>query len=173
MNKFLNFILNITTLCFLTSCYEIQTTNKYSNDFRQGYAKSNPIYLSIKDDKNSRIYLLLEKNMNNDNYYIKVNWQYKNNVRQFKQEGSTASFFIDNELIISQKPIKPVRTVSINIDTNRLTQEAVYKIDRKIMTKISNAKYVEIQIDGKFENKVAYFNKLHTFKAFKDFLDNS
>lgn len=169
ISKFLLLLLFIP----LAGCYEIHTEKNYTPDYRQGYATSKPIYLTIRDDKNSRIYLLLEKNMNNEKYFLKIRWEYKNRVKQFKGKQSTVSFFLDKELLLSEKPIKNIRTVSWNIDTGRLTQEAVYNVSRDDLVKIAYSKSVEMELEGKYENKRATFNKIHTFRAFKNFLNNS
>lgn len=163
----------ILLLLSLSSCWSYQTTNHYSDDFRTGYSTSKPIYLTIKNTEKNRIYFLLERNINNDDFFIKMRWVYKNKVKQFRQKMSNLRFLVDNIEILDFQPIKPLKIISYHLEPAAIEEEAVYHLTREDMEKISAAKTVTLEIKGYNENKIATFNSIHTFKAFRDFLKNS
>lgn len=157
----------------LSSCYTYETSSVFSSENRLGYSTSKPIFLSVPDTKQSTLYFILTRNMNTDDFFLKVRWVYKNGKRQFKKDKSTIRFLIDRDRIISADPIKPIRTMAYNIDKSTIEEEAVYKLTREDLTYLVNSKSVTVNLTGKYENKVAYFSKLHTYPAFKNFLINS
>ncbi len=154
-------------------CWPYRTNNEYSADWRVGYSTSKPIYFSIKNTKNSTIYALLERDMNQDRFFIKIRWISKNKVLQFKKTGSRLSFLIDRSFTMHFLPIKPSRIASYHIDPPATEEESVYEISRTDLARISQAEYVTMKVEGIIDNKVATFNSFHTFKAFRDFLSNS
>ena len=160
-------------LILLTSCWNVRTTNMYSEDFKFGRSISDPIYLSIKNTEKSTIYLLLDREIGTNDIFIKVRWVYKNKVKQFKGKETSLNFQVDQFEIISLMPAKPARLVSYNLDKSLIEEECVYKISEEDFKKIASAKSVTLMLEGKTENKVAHFNRIHTFKAFRDFLKNS
>ncbi|MDX1924580.1 MAG: hypothetical protein SFT91_05125, partial [Rickettsiaceae bacterium] len=58
----------------LVCCWPYYTSSEYSENFRVGYSTSKPIYLSIKNTKKNTLYLLLERNINLDEFFIKIRW---------------------------------------------------------------------------------------------------
>ena len=164
----------LTILLTINSgCWPYKTSNEYSQDFRVGYSSSQPIYLSIRNTHKNTIYLLLERNMNLDKFYIKIRWISKNKGHQFKKEGSKLRFLVDKSCIISLVPARPSRIASYHMDPPSIEEECVYEIARSDLARISQADTVTMELEGVTENKVATFNSQHTFKAFKNFITNS
>lgn len=172
-HSYLQFFLLIALNFALSSCWTMHTELEYSDDLTLGNATSKPIYLSIKNTKNNKLYLLLERNINTDEFFIKVRWIFYKGGSQFKGKDTVLKFLIDKSDIISMTPIKPIRIVAYHIDPKSVEEEAIYKITREDFTKLVDAKSVTLVIEGKREKKEAEFNKFHTFRAFKDFLKNS
>ena len=172
-HKYTKYLLFITISFALSSCWSMHTELEYSDDLTTGNATSKPIYLSIKNTKNNKAYLLLERNINTDEFFIKLRWIFYKGGSQFKGKDTVLKFLIDKADIISMKPIKPIRIIAYHIYPKSVEEEAIYKISREDFTKLVDAKSVTLVIEGKREKKEAEFNKFHTFRAFKDFLKNS
>jgi hypothetical protein len=169
LNKF---FLLLTSL-ILSSCWSYNTTNTYSDDFKIGYSSSKPIYLAIKNTEKNTLYMILERNINSDEFFIRLRWIYKDRKKQFIGQESILRFLIDNLEIITLKPIKPIRVVSYHIEPSKIEEEAIYKLSREDFKSIATAKSVTLELEGKNENKIASFNKVHTFKAIREFYKNS
>lgn len=171
-----NKIYNIISLSLLTillaSCWSYGTTSSYSEDFKHGHSTSKPIYLSIKETSKDSFYFLLSKKINSDDFFLHVRWVSKTKAKQFNGPNSSLKFLIDNIELISLNPVKPIRTVAFLIDPSGIEEEGVYKLSREELTKMAFAKSITVDLQGKYVNKIAQFNKIHTFKAFKDFLKN-
>ena len=169
----LNWIIPIIFCLFLTSCYEIHTESTFSADLKQGYSISKPIYLKIKDTDESRMYLMLEKNIHEDEFFMKLRWEAKNSKKNLLARHTTINFILDNQVLISENPIKDTRVVSYSLDKGTITEEAVFKFTREDLDAIASSKEVIIDVITKSETKRASFTKLHSHKAFRDFLKKS
>ncbi len=166
-------IISISLLAILlSSCWSYGTTLSYSEDFKHGHAISKPIYLSIKRTEKDSFYFLLSKKISSDDFFVHVRWVSKTKNKQFNGQNSELKFLVDNIEVISLTPIKPIRTVAFHVDQGGIEEEAIYKLSREELTRIAMAKSVTVDLQGKYVNKIAEFNKIHTFKAFKNFLKN-
>ncbi|MDX2050447.1 MAG: hypothetical protein SFT93_04695 [Rickettsiaceae bacterium] len=159
-------------LIILSSCSIGSTINSYSEDAKVGYSISKPAYLSIKNTKNSRFYLILERNINSDEFLIKVRAISRTKNKQLLNPKENLKFQIDSQ-IISLPPVKQPRIVAYHIEPQSVEEELTYKISREDFTKIAHAKNVLVEVKLKNETKIGKFNKFSSFPVFRDFLHNS
>lgn len=163
----------ITISLILSSCWSYGTTTDYSDDFKIGYSVSEPIYLTIKNTEKNTVYFILERDINSDKFFLKLHWIYKNKKRQLKEKNNLLRFLVDNIEIVSLHSLQKTKIISYHIDPPALEEECIFTMTRSDLESLAKAKNVVVEIEGKYENKIASFNRFHTFKAFKNFLKNS
>ena len=171
-NRLLRAVLLLIYSATLSSCWSYNTTISYTEDFKHGYSSSKPIYLSIPSTDTNSFYFILSHKLNSDEFFLKVRWVSKTKAKQFNGQHSLLKFLVDSVEVLSLSPIKPIKTVAFHIDPQGIEEEAIYRLTREELTKIAVAESVTVNLQGKFVNQIAYFNKIHTFKAFKNFLKN-
>jgi hypothetical protein len=166
------YLVLIFTLLFFNACFPVETTKIYSRDLTKGQSHSEPIYLSFLDNKNSSFYFILSRDMAFDQFLLKVRWINQGHDLQFNGQASTLKFLVDNESVFTLLPIKMPKIASYRIDEGGLEEEALYMLTREELTKLANAKDVSVELTGKNKIVIGTLNRLHSFKAFKDFLIN-
>jgi hypothetical protein len=108
------------------------------------------------------------------NDLLKVRWvNIDKNYRQFNGMKSTLRFIIDKERILTFTPIKEPKLVGYDINNNSLEEEAIYKLSREEIRELAFAKSVDVELQGKYKLVIGKFNKWHTFRAFKNFINNT
>jgi hypothetical protein len=160
----------------LTSCFAIQTNTSYNHSLTKSKSESDRIFLTFADTKHASFsFVLLSSNQRGHTHdTLKVRWINPDRyVSQFDGLKSTIKFLIDNEDIITLHPLKEPVFVSYNLETKSTEEEISFLISRDNLTKIATAKDVKVELSGKHRIVNARFNRWHTFKAFKNFVENS
>lgn len=157
----------------LTGCYPIDTTSTTDKAWTVGSSASEPIYLSFKNSKKSPYYFLLRHTSASDIYELVVRWNSPDNDILFNGTRSTLKFFINNSEILSFNPVKQTTIISYNLETKGHQEEGIFHLSYRDLEKIAFAKKVETELTGKYTVVIGRFNRFHTFRAFRDFLNNS
>ncbi len=170
----LKLIISILLLVLQTGCYAIETQNKYNSTNTYAESKSKPIYISQRNDKNTPFYFILEHDSKHKEYKIYVRWK---NKKQgdilFNNYDSTLKFLVNKAKIITLHSIKRPKVISYNLIDRNHEEEGVFKLTFEEFKSIVEAKTVSIELHGRSNQIFAEFNKYHTFRAFKDFFENS
>lgn len=169
---YIKYVLIALISCILSSCHSYRTINIYSEDYKEGYSKSKPIYLSSKSKTPVKIYMILERDINRDEFFIRMRCVYKDRKKQFMQSQNILRFLIDDFDIIQLTAIKPAKIISYHVDPYGVEEEALYQLNREEFKKIATGKSVIIELEGKTENKIATFDNFITVKSIKDFYRN-
>lgn len=157
----------------LAGCYPIYTDSIYHDDEFAEY-KSEPVYLSFRDNKDASYYFLLSKDSDSDNFRIIVRWKNKNkSTLLFDGERTTLTFLVDRQKIYKYHPAMKTKIVMYDINVNGHEEEAVFDIPNDIFRQIAYAKYVTVELKGRSKTVIGEFNRLNTHKAFRDFYQNS
>jgi hypothetical protein len=174
MKNINNLLPLLFTLLILSGCYSIETSSHYNKDLTRASSESKPIYLSFKETRDTYFYFLLSRDTNHDDYKLRVRWySSKKSDVLFNGYDSTLKFLIDNEKILSFNPIKKPKIVAYNINSNGREEEGVFSLTRDEFYAIAYSREVSVELNGK--NKIAsgYFNRRNSFKAFREFIENS
>jgi hypothetical protein len=163
-----------TLSIILVSCYSVETSSVYNNDFTWAKTQSKPIYLSFKDTRTTPFYFLLSNNTKQKDYRITVRW---NNAKQndvlFNGYDTTLKFLVDHSNIITLKPISRPKIVAYNINSHTREEEGIFALSKEQLEEICNAKSVTVELTGRNNTVSAAFNYRNTFRAFKEFYRNS
>ncbi len=157
----------------LSGCYPIETTTSHDKSWSDGNSTSQPIYLSFKDNKKSSFHFYLSHRLNSEDYLLRVRWNTVNDDLIYNGLNTTIKFLIDGAEIITLSPVVPPKIVAYNIETRGHQEDATFKLTHAQLMKLSYAKEVEVELNGKYITVTGQFNKRHTFKAFKDFISNT
>lgn len=164
----------VTLLCStaLSACFPVDTTRVYNKSMTAGVASSEDIHLSFKDNKHASFYLLLERNLSSDQYILKVRWV--NSTRELHSKGMDTSirFFVNKSEIIRLMPCKPPKVASYRIDEGGIEEEISYAMTKDQLEELANAKTASVELSGRYLIVVGTLNKIHSFRAIKDFLKN-
>ena len=87
---------------------------------------------------------------------------------------TTIKFMIDKEEIITLRPIKVAVFVGYNLENKTSEEEMTFAVSRADLEKLAYAKKtVTVELNGKYRTVNARFNKWSTFRAFKNFVNNT
>jgi hypothetical protein len=157
----------------VSGCYPINTTTNYDKAWTTKSSYSEPIHLSFKDSKHSPYYFLLRNDYSAGTYQLVVRWNSPDSDVLFNGTKSTLKFLIDDSEVLSFAPIKQTTIVSYNLDTKGHQEEAIFIVPYDDLHKIAYAKRVKTELTGKYAVVMGKFNKFHTFKAFRNFINAS
>ena len=158
----------------LTGCYSVETTSTYNHSFTWGRSSSKPVYLMFKKAKELPFYFMLNRNSKEVDYKLIVRWKSprKGNLL-FNGLETTLKFFIDNEKILTYRPIKRPRVVAYDLNSRGHEEEATFSINREEFMEIAYAKSVSVELSGRHNTSVGYFSRRNTIRAFREFAENS
>lgn len=169
-----NIITFALLLLSLSACSAVETTSTYNNEFTWGRSHSEPVYLAFRSTKGMPFYFLLKSDSNQDRYSLLVRW--KNNRKGnllFNGMDTTLKFLVNNEKIYTYKPVSRPRIVAYNINSKGHEEEAAFSISREDFRKIAYAKSVDVELIGRNDSLSGYFSRHNTFRAFREFYENS
>lgn len=163
----------ICTLFVLSSCFSIGTTSDYNKNWTRAVSTSEPIYLSFKDNKHASYFFTLKHDTNDNTYLLYVYWNAPDNEQLFNGTKSTLKFLIDKEVVITLHPIKIPKTIGYDLETKGHQEHAAFALNYDQLKAIATANNVDVELTGKYIVVNSYFNKIHTFKAFNNFVDQT
>lgn len=170
----------ITTLVvatfFLKGCYPIPVHTSYNQRLTKSTSESDRIFLTFSNTKSASFsfILLSTNNYGTPHDLLKVRWTNPDRYSsQFGGMNATLKFMIDKEEIITLKPIKKPVFVGYNLEDKSSEEEATFMISRSDLEKLAYAKNVTVELTGKHRVVNARFNKWSTFRAFKNFVENT
>lgn len=166
-------LLIIIAFIILSGCKPIETIVNYNDNFSEGSAVSKPIYLSIRDTKKDRLYLLLSHDLNSEDFNLHVRWVSYSKRKQFNGYESNLHFLVNGLEIIELLPSRAPRVVSYHLEPQAVEEETIYKLNKEQLHNLASAKSVVMTVRGKFKNRVTHFNKSYTFRGFQNFDKNS
>lgn len=166
--------LSLFTLIILamSGCYLVDTNTTYNKSLTSAKSSSEPIYLTFKDSKKASFYFTLEHSMSSKDYLLNVRWHNHSKEPLFDGMNSTLKFLVDGYQVITLKPIKLARLVSYNIETKGHVEETTYLLNYEQLHTLAYAKNVHVELTGKNIIVNGRFNRIQTFRAFKDFARN-
>lgn len=171
----LRYLLLIIFTLLISACSSSNIV--YNKAQTKSFNKSDPIYLGFNDSRVNGFYFILEKSAPSNEYLLRVRWSSDSPDRIFDGLNSVIRFLTEDNLnadTISLNPIKEPKIISYSIDHYKHhEEEAIYLLTFEQIIKIANAKKVTVELSGKNINVNGYFNKFTTFKAFKNFIQNS
>ncbi|RTK92311.1 MAG: hypothetical protein EKK61_05155 [Rickettsiales bacterium] len=161
-------------LFILTSCYAIETKNHYNSTNTFAESNSKPIYVSQRNSKDTPFHFLINHDSKHKEYRIIVRWR---NSKQgdilFNNFESTLKFLVNKSKIITLHPIARPKVASYNLINRNHEEQGIFVLTFEQMKNIVEAKTVSVELTGRGNTIYAEFNKYHTFRAFKDFFENS
>jgi len=158
----------------LTSCYSAETTSTYNSSFTWGRSGSKPIYLMFKKKGELPFYFMLNRDSKEVDYKLIVRWiSHKKGDLLFNGFETTLKFLVDNKYIFSYKPVIRPKVVAYNLNSRGHEEEAIFSINREEFMKIAYAKTVSVELLGRNNTSIGYFSRRNTFKAFREFAQNS
>ena len=155
----------------LSGCYSVETSTVYNKSLTQGHSSSEPIYLSFADNKKAPFHFILKHEVASNNYLLYVRWSSPNKDLLFNGTDSTLKFLVNKFEIIDLQPIKMPKIIAYNIENKSHMEEAVFSLSVEQLRSLAYAKTVSVELTGRYIVIEAQFNKLSTFKAFKDFVE--
>lgn len=155
----------------LSGCYSVETSTVYNKSLTQGHSSSKPIYLSFADNKKASFHFILKHAVASDNYHLYVRWSSPNKDLLFNSTDSTLKFLVNKFEIIDLQPIKMPKIIAYNIENKSHMEEAVFSLNAEQLRSLAYAKTVSVELTGRYIVIEAKFNKLSTFKAFRDFVE--
>lgn len=167
-------IVIISSLVLLSGCYPIDTDATFSDDYNFAEYKSEPVYLSFRENKDASYYFLLGKDSDSNNFRITVRWKNKQRgTLLFDGQRTTLKFMVDRKKIYQYHPIMKTRVVTYNLNINGHEEEAVFEMPEEVFREIAYARYVTVELKGRSKTVIGEFNRLNTKKAFRNFYENS
>lgn len=170
-HSIINSVFVLLVLLSATGCSCVKTSTVYNKQWTKSTSTSKPISLGFKDNQDAQYHFLLRHDYGSRDYMLYVYWDAPNADLLFNSKKSTLKFFIDRESIIELVPIKTPKIISYNLETKGHQEEGCFALTESQIRTIANAKYVDVELTGKYITVAAQFNKFHTFKAFKDFIN--
>ncbi|WPY01221.1 hypothetical protein Trichorick_01127 [Candidatus Trichorickettsia mobilis] len=171
IDKYRQALISVILLC-LSGC-AIETTTIYNKSLTSGYSTSEPIYLGFHDNKNASFYFLLKHKAPSSEYLLCVRWNSPDHEIIFNGTKSAIRFLLDNSNIITLQPVKPPKIIAYNIENKGHIEEAMFNLTADQLRLLASARKVEVELTGKHITVLGTFNRMHTSKAFKDFLDKA
>ena len=169
-----NFIVFITVSLVLSGCYSAETTSTYNQGFTWGRSASKPIYLTFKKAKTTPFYFMLKRDSKEMDYKLVVRWKSpRKGDLLFNGLDTTLKFLINNEQILTYKPIKRPRIVAYDLNILGHEEEAIFSIGCDDFMKIAYAKSVSAELVGRHNTMIGYFTRLNSIRAFREFVENS
>ena len=86
---------------------------------------------------------------------------------------TTLKFLVDNKEIYTYRPVKRPKIVAFDLNTRGHEEEAYFSIGRDEFMKIAYAKSVSAELVGRNNTMIGYFSRHNTFRAFREFAENS
>ena len=170
-------IILIIAVALLTSCYPVPVNTTYNRSLTSSKSESDRIFLTFAHTKGASFsFILLSENHNGiPRDLLKVRWTNPDRYEsQFNGLKTTLKFMIDKEEIITVRPIKAPIFVGYNLEDKTSEEEIVFTIPRDVLEKLAYAKKtVTVELTGKYRIVNGSFNKWSTFRAFKNFVDNT
>ena len=158
----------------LTGCYSVETSSTYNQGFTWGRSNSKPVYLTFEKAKELPFYFLLNRDSKQVDYKLIVRWKSpRKGDLLFNGFETTLKFLIDNEKILTYKPIKRPRVVAYDLNSRGHEEEATFSINREDFIKIAYAKSVSAELSGRYNTSIGYFSRRNTIRAFREFAENS
>ena len=171
MHKFISFVV---VLLMLQGCYSIGTTSTHNEEFSWGRSRSKPIYLSFNDTKTRPFYFLLSHDSKQKDYKLIIHWSNaKRGDVLFNGLSTQLKFLVDHSKIFTLQPTELPKVVSYNLNSHTHEEEAIFSISEEEMRAITYAKAVSVDLMGRNNTVIGVFNHRHTFKAFKEFMEQS
>lgn len=162
---------------FLTGCYPVPVHTSYNSSLTKSASESDRIFLTFQNTKHASysFILLSTNNQGTQHDLLKVRWTNPDRyVSQFNGMNTTLKFFIDKEEIITLKPIKNSVFIGYNMENKTSEEEITFAVTRAELEMLAYAKKsVDVELTGKNRIVNAKFNKWSTFRAFKNFVDNT
>jgi hypothetical protein len=90
----------------------------------------------------------------------------------FNGTKSTIKFLINGFDIIMLQPIKEPKIIAYNLETKGHQEEAIFRLTPEQLSSLAYARSVEAELSGKYIAVIGRFNKIHTTKAFRNFVNN-
>ena len=169
-----NLIVLITLSLVLSACYSAETTSTYNQSFTWGRSASKPIYLSFRKTKSLPFYFMLKRDSKEMDYKLTVRWKSPSKGDLlFNGLDTTLKFLVNNEKILTYKPIKRPRIVAYNLNIGGHEEEAVFSISCDDFLKIAYAKSVSAELVGRHNTEIGYFTRRNAIRAFREFAENS
>lgn len=169
-------IISLLVMLFLTGCYPVPVHTNYNRSLTSADSESDRIFLSFRETKHALFsFILISKNEHGEKKdFIKLRWKNPDRYQsQFNGMNTTLKFMINNEEIITIKPIKNPVFVSYNIEDKTSEEEGLFEISRAELERLAYAKDVKVELSGKYRIVNAHFNKWSTFRAFKNFVKST
>jgi hypothetical protein len=163
----------ILTSLLVSGCFAVDTTTIYNKSLTKADSESEPIYLGFHDNKHASFYFILKHKALAKEYFLHVRWISHNKDSLFDHVNTSMKFLVNNLEIITLHPIKTPRIIAYDLESNGHEEEAVFSLTYEQLSAIANAKAVEVELTGKYLIVVGHFNRIHTFKAFRNFLNES
>ena len=171
IDKYRRAFISVVLLC-LSGC-AIETTTTYNKSLTSGYSTSEPIYLGFHDNKNASFYFLLKHKAPSSEYLLYVRWNSPDHEIIFNGTKSTIRFLLDHSNVITLQPVKPPKIMAYNIENKGHIEEAVFNLTADQLQLLASAKKVEVELTGRYITVVGTFNRMHTSKAFKNFMNKA
>lgn len=164
----------------LSGCLGINnsSTKTYYDEITDQYIIKSPI---IKPDMyqtygpKSELKLILSKDVEKEEYLIKVKWKMYSKYRPGIGLYDSLKFHLSNGQIIQLDPMKPGYVTKLDINQRGMEEEAVYKVDREIIEMIALDTFVDIYVQGaRFSTRGSLDERsqLEYFKSFLRSIDN-
>ena len=173
----MNKIIIIIASLLLTGCYPIPVHTNYNHSLTKSSSESDRIFLSFFNSKHAVFsFILISSNDHGvPRDLLKVRWINPDRYQsQFNGMNTTLKFMIDEEEIITLKPIKDAVFVAYNLEDKTSEEEMTFAVSRADLEKFAYAKKsVTVELNGKYRTVNGYFNKWSTFRAFKNFVNNT
>jgi len=155
----------------ISGCFAVETATVYNKSKTQANSESKPIHLGFHDNKHTSFYFILKHKALATEYFLHVRWMSQDKDVLFNHLKTSLKFLVNNLEIITLHPIKTPRLIAYNLDSNGHEEESIFSLTHDQLNTIANAKKVEVELTGKYLIVVGHFNKIHTFKAFRNFLN--
>jgi hypothetical protein len=171
------YIIFAVTALFLTGCYPVHVNTAYNHSLTKSASESDRIFLTFANTKHASFsFILLSVNNHGPPHdLLKVRWKNPDRyISQFNGMNTTLKFMIDNEEIITLKPIKNAIFVGYNMEDKSSEEEITFAVSRADLEKLAYAKKgVTVELTGKHRVVNAKFTKWSTSRAFKNFVNNT
>ena len=105
------------------------------------------------------MYFLLNRDSKEVDYKFIVRWKSpRKGDLLFNGFKTTLKFLIDNEKILTYKPIKRSRVPAYDLNSRVHEEEANFSINREDFIKIAYTKSVSAELSGRYNTSIDYFS---------------
>lgn len=168
------FSIIIVSLLLISGCYPVETDSSFNDDYNFAEFRSEPVYLSFRENKDNPYYFLLGKDSDSGNFRITVRWKSRSKgTLLFDGERTSLKFLVDRKKIYQYHPIAKTKVVVYDINIGGHEEEAVFELSEDVFREIAFAQYVTVELKGRSKTVIGEFNRWNTKKAFRDFYQNS